>query len=627
MLTINDLTYRIAGRTLLDQATVSIPKGHKVALVGRNGTGKSTLFKLIAGELHPDGGEITWPSTMRMGMVRQEVPAGATSLLDTVMAADTERTSLMAEAETATDPDRIAEIYTRLADIEAHTAEARAAQILSGLGFDAAAQQRPCSDFSGGWRMRVALAGVLFTQPDLLLLDEPTNHLDLEATVWLEAYLKNYPHTILLISHDRELLNKVPTTTIHLDQQKLTSYAGGYDQFVRVRAAKMENLKAQSVKQEAQRKHMQDFVDRFRAKASKAKQAQSRLKALEKLGPAITVLEDQRTRFDFPSPEPMPPPLINMDEVTVGYGDKPILRNLNLRIDPEDRIALLGANGNGKSTLVKLLAGRLEAMGGEMRRSSKLKVGYFAQHQAEELTMTWTPIQQMQAAMKNATEQMVRNHLGRFGFPKLKAETQIKDLSGGEKARLLFSLMSREAPSILLLDEPTNHLDIDSREALVEAINGYQGAVILISHDPHLVELTADRLWLVANGTCKSYDGDLDEYRALLMDQRRAESGGRDSGGGGNRDRKGGRRAAAETRQQLAPLRRKVEDAEKRLAQLNAKKAKLDVKLADPALYQGPADAVTQLQMEMGQVQKTLDTVEEEWLAASEALEQATSAD
>ncbi|EGY01752.1 ABC transporter, ATP-binding protein [Nitrospirillum viridazoti Y2] len=626
MLTITDLTYRIAGRTLLDQASVVVPRGHKVALVGRNGTGKSTLFKLIAGELHPDGGEISLPSGMRMGMVRQEVPAGATSLLDTVMAADTERTALLAEAETATDPARIAEVHTRLADIGAHSAEARAAQILSGLGFDAAAQQRACADFSGGWRMRVALAGVLFTQPDLLLLDEPTNHLDLEATVWLESYLKNYPHTILLISHDRELLNKVPTTTIHLDQQKLTSYSGGYDQFVTVRAAKLENLKAQSAKQEAQRKHMQDFVDRFRAKASKAKQAQSRLKALEKLGPAITVLEEHRTRFDFPSPEELSPPLINMDGAVVGYGDKAILRNLNLRIDPEDRIALLGANGNGKSTLVKMLAGRLAPMGGEVRRSSKLKVGYFAQHQAEELNLAWTPVQQTQAAMKGTTEQQVRNHLGRFGFPQVKADTLIRDLSGGEKARLLFALMSREAPGILLLDEPTNHLDIDSREALVEAINGYQGAVILISHDPHLVELTADRLWLVADGTCKPYDGDLDEYRAWLLDQRRSDSASRDVTPAAGRDRKEERRAAAELRQQLAPLRRKVEDAEKRMGQLGTKKAKLDEKLADPALYQGPKEAVTKLQIELGQVQKDLDAAEEAWLTLSEQLEEAMAA-
>lgn len=625
MLQITDLTFRIAGRVLLDRASVTVPAGHRVALVGRNGTGKSTLLKLIAGELHQDEGSINLPPGLKMGWVRQEVPAGATSLIDTVLAADQERTSLLAEAETATDPARIGEIHARLADIGAHAAESRAARILHGLGFDAEAQRRPCSDFSGGWRMRVALAGVLFAEPDLLLLDEPTNHLDLEATLWLEDYLRAYPHTVMIVSHDRELLNKVPTTIIHLDQLKLTSYSGNYDQFVRQRAAKLEQMKSAAVKQEAQRKHLQSFVDRFRAKASKAKQAQSRVKALERLGPRIEVIEDSATSFNFPSPEELAPPLISVDDVTIGYDGKAVLRKLNLRIDADDRIALLGANGNGKSTLVKLLAGRLAPMAGEFRRSSKLKVGYFAQHQADELNLAWTPIQQMASVMPpNTHETAVRAHLGRFGLAQQKAETKIGSLSGGEKAKLLLAMMTRDAPHILMLDEPTNHLDIDSREALVEALNGYEGAVIVISHDPHLIELTADRLWLVADGTAKPFDGDLEEYKRLLLDKARAESRAKDQGeppARGREARKDERRAAAEVRAQLAPLKKKVEAVEKQMAAVTKKKAAIEARMADPAFYQGAKADVAAAQKELGTLGRDLEELELQWLELSEALE------
>ena len=624
MLHINDLTFRYGGRVLFDQATAVVPKGHRVALVGRNGCGKSTLLKLIAGTLHPDGGSITLPAGMKLGMVAQEVPAGATSLIDTVLAADIERTALLAEAETASDPHRIAEIHTRLADIEAHTATARAAQILSGLGFDAEAQLRPCSDFSGGWRMRVALAGVLFARPDLLLLDEPTNHLDLEATIWLENYLRNYPHTILLVSHDRDLLNAVPTTTIHVDQGKLVTYGGNYDRFVATRRANIERMQAQNAKLEAQRKHIQSYIDRFRYKASKARQAQSRIKALERMEPIVDIAEDEAAvSFDFPSPEGLSPPLIALDDVTVGYGDKAILKRLNLRIDMDDRIALLGANGNGKSTLVKLLAGRLQAMGGEMRRSGKLKIGYFAQHQTEELDLALTPVQQMQRVMPTVLEEKVRAHLGRFGFPQQKAETKISSLSGGEKARLLFAMMSREAPHVLMLDEPTNHLDLDSREALIQAINAFEGAVILISHDPHLIELTADRLWLVANGTCQAYDGDMDDYRRLLLERARAERS--EAKGDGGPSRKDQRRASAEARAAIAPLKKKATDAEALVGKLSAEKAKIEAKLADPKLYEGPADALRKLQIDLGAVEKKLAAAEETWLEALEAYEAAAA--
>ncbi|MCW2245782.1 ATP-binding cassette subfamily F protein 3 [Azospirillum fermentarium] len=624
MLHINNLTFRFGGRVLFDQATAVVPRGHRVALVGRNGAGKSTLLKLIAGHYAPDGGSISIPATARMGMVAQEAPSGPTTLIDAVLAADTERTALLAEAETVTDPMRIAEVHTRLADIEAHSAPARAAQILSGLGFSAEAQTRPCSDFSGGWRMRVALAGVLFARPDLLLLDEPTNHLDLEATLWLESYLRGYPHTILLVSHDRDLLNSVPTTTIHVDQGKLVTYGGNYDQFVATRRANIERTQAMATKQAAERKRIQDFIDRFRAKATKARQAQSRMKLLEKMEPIAAIEEESAIAFNFPSPEPLNPPLIALENATVGYDGKPILRRLNLRIDMEDRIALLGANGNGKSTLVKLLAGRLATMDGEMRKSGKIKVGYFAQHQAEELDLSVTPVTQVQRTMPQAPEEKVRAHLGRFGFPQAKADTVIGSLSGGEKARLLFALMSREAPHILMLDEPTNHLDIDSREALVQAINAYDGAVILISHDPHLVELTADRLWLVDGGTCQPFDGDLEDYKKLLLDKargERADARGADAGP----SRKDQRRASAEARAALAPLKRTVTDAEKRVTKLSGDKAKIEAKLADPALYTGPADALTKLQIELGSVQKKLAEAEDAWLTAADAYEAAAA--
>jgi ATP-binding cassette, subfamily F, member 3 len=635
MLDIHDLTFRYGGRTIFDQASVVISGGHRVALVGRNGTGKTTLLKLIAGDLAPDGGSISLPAGQRIGRVAQEAPAGEASLLETVLAADVERTRLLAEAETAEDPSRIAEVHARLVDIQAHSAPARAAQILAGLGFDAQAQQRPTRDFSGGWRMRVALAAVLFSEPDLLLLDEPTNHLDLEATIWLENYLRSYPHTILLVSHDRELLNKVPTTTVHLEGGKLVSYAGGYDQFERTRRANRDRLAAQAAKQETQRRHMQAFIDRFRYKASKARQAQSRIKALERMEP-VMLLEDEATiRFDFPSPAPLPPPLIQLEGVEVGYDDRPVLRRLDLRIDQDDRIALLGANGNGKSTLVKLLSGRLAPMAGEIRRPGKLKIGYFAQHQAEELDLGLTALAQAQRWMPKETEQKVRAHLGRFGFPQERAETRISDLSGGEKARLLFALTTRDAPHVLMLDEPTNHLDLDSRQALVEALNAFEGAVILISHDPHLIELTADRLWLVDAGACRPYDGDLDDYRRLLLERARADRSGVRDGAGGAEDgdransattRKDQRRAAAELRSQLAPLRRQAADAEKLIAGLTGKRTEIEAKLADPALYAGPAEKVTRLQIELGEVEKKLAAAEETWLEVHERLEAAQAA-
>jgi len=626
MLHINDLTFRFGGRMLFDQATVVVPRGHKVALIGRNGTGKTTLLKLLAGELHPDGGSVSIGAGCRLGRLSQDAPEGPQSLLDTVLAFDAERASLLAESETAHDPHRIAEIHTRLADIQAHSAPARAAGILAGLGFDAAAQGRPVGEFSGGWKMRVALAGILFSAPDLLLLDEPTNHLDLEATIWLEGYLKSYPHTILLVSHDRALLNSVPTKTIHIDQGKLVSYAGGYDQFERTRRANLERLVALQSRQQAQRDHLQSFIDRFRAKATKARQAQSRIKALERMEPIVGIVEENTPVFDFPSPEGLAPPLINLENVSAGYDGRAVLSRINLRIDIDDRIALLGANGNGKSTLIKLLAGRLKPMAGEVRRSGKLRVGYFSQDQADELDMSLTPIQQMQRLMPTVTEDKVRGHLARFGLARDRAENLTAKLSGGEKARLLFALMTRDAPHVLMLDEPTNHLDIDSRSALIQAINGFEGAVILISHDPHLIELTADRLWLVEGGTCTSYDDDLDAYRALLLEKARTAGRG-DSGASqaGQPTKKGQRKAAAEIRAALAPLRRQAAEGEKLVNKLTAEAARLEARLADPAIYSGPAAEVAKLQIELGELRKRLAAAEDDWLEALEALEAAAA--
>ena len=632
MLSIENLTYRIAGRVLLEGASLSLPAGHHAGLVGRNGTGKSTLLKLIAGELHADSGDIGLPNGTRLGMVAQEAPDGPESLIDTVLKADKERTALLAEAEHATDPHRIADIHTRLADIEAHRAPARAAAVLDGLGFDAAQQLRPCRDFSGGWRMRVALAAVLFSEPDLLLLDEPTNHLDLEATLWLEDFLKKYPRTVLLVSHDRDLLNKVVDKIVHLEMRKLTVYAGGYDTFEKTRALKIANIAAAQKKQEAQRKHMQAFIDRFRYKASKARQAQSRIKMLARMEPIVSVVEEHTVEFDFPNPESLAPPIVALDHAEAGYEPgKPVLRNLNLRLDMDDRVALLGANGNGKSTLAKLLAGRLKPMAGTLRKSGKLRVGYFAQHQTDELDVEATPLQIMDRLAPMTTPEKRRAHLGHFGFAQDKALTTVGALSGGEKARLLFALMSRESPHVLLLDEPTNHLDVDSRQALVQAINSFEGAVVLISHDPHLIELCVDRLWLVAGGTVKPFDGDLDDYRKLLLSERRARDSGAGKSASGDGEpediahtaagRKEQRRAAAEQRAAVAHLRKAAVEAEKRLEKLQQQKAAIEARLADPEVYNGPTAKLLELQLRYGDLKRAIATAEDVWLESQTALE------
>ena len=631
MLHINDLVFRIAGRPLFERATVAISDGHRVGLVGRNGTGKSTLLRLIRGDAVIDGGSITVRASARVGEVAQDAPGGARSVLDTVLEADRERASLLAEAETATDPHRVAEIHTRLADIGAHAAPARAAAILSGLGFDHAAQGRACDTFSGGWRMRVALAQALFAEPDLLLLDEPSNHLDIEARLWLADYLRTYRHTLLLVSHDRELLNAVCNQIVHIDQGKLVAYAGNYDRFERTRRERAERQAALQTRQLAERRRIQAFVDRFRAKATKARQAQSRIKLLEKMEPIVPVAEEAPVEFAFPSPDKLAPPLITMDRAAVGYvADQPVLRKLELRIDMDDRIALLGQNGNGKSTFIRLVADRLKPMDGTVRKSGKLRVGYFSQQQEEELDLDGTPFEHMRRLMPDAAPTKVRAQLGRFMFSGPRADQAVRSLSGGEKTRLLFALMTRDAPHILLLDEPTNHLDMDSRTALVEALNEYEGAVILVSHDAHLVRLVADRLWLVADGTCAPFEGDLDDYERQLLSERggRAANGSADDDANGTgENRKAQRRQAAEKRQKLTPLRKAVERAEKELGALTARHAALQARLNDPTLYNGNQDAVAELQIELGDIARRIAAAEEAWLDSQHALEQAQDAD
>jgi ATP-binding cassette subfamily F protein 3 len=628
MLHINDLTYLIEGRVLLDHATAAIPKGHKVGLIGRNGTGKSTLLKLIAGEIPGEDSGISIPKAARLGMMAQEAPSGPDRLIDYVLAADEERAALLSEAETARDPHRIAEIQTRLSDIDAHGAPARAATILAGLGFDEAAQQRTCAEYSGGWRMRVALAAILFSQPDILLLDEPTNYLDLEGTVWLESYLKSYPHTVIIVSHDRDLLNRAVNGILHLENCKLTYYTGTYDQFEKERRAKLEQQMAYKKKQEAQRRHMESFVERFRAKASKARQAQSRLKALAKLEPIADIVEDRVKPFHFPAPErPLASPIIRLEHASVGYEPgKPILRDLDLRIDQDDRIALLGANGNGKSTFAKLLSDRLRVEAGHCYKSKKLRVAYIAQHQLDELKPKMSPYDHFRELMPDATQAQVRARAGFYGFGAEKADTLVENLSGGEKTRLLFAVATFDKPHLLILDEPTNHLDIDSREALVMAVNEYEGAVILISHDPHLVETCADRLWIVAEGGVSRWEEDIEAYKRWLLDRNR-RSGARknnvDEEAAAIVAKKDARRIAAQARAELSPLKKKIAAAEKEMARLQKGVEKMEAALADPTLHQQNPNKASQIAKLRADTLATISKLEEDWLAASEAYDTA----
>jgi ATP-binding cassette, subfamily F, member 3 len=624
LLVISGAAIRLGGRTILNGADLTVDQGRRIGLVGRNGAGKSTLLRAIAGEMPLDGGDIRLAARARIATVAQEAPAGDGTLLDTVLQGDPERLGLLAEADTA-EPHRLDEIHERLRVIGADAAPARAAAIFAGLGFDEAAQQRPVEEFSGGWRMRVALATALFAAPDLLLLDEPTNHLDLEASLWLEQWLARFPGAALLVSHDRGLLDRAVQAIAFLDRGRITVTPGGFDEFVRIRTERALQQVREAERITAERAHIQSFIDRFRYKASKARQAQSRIKALARLPQIETVIDDAPTRFDFPEPARIAPPIVALERVAVGYDGKAVLSHVSLAIDMDDRVALLGANGNGKSTLAKLLADRLVPLAGEIRRGPKLRVGYFAQHQTDELVESENPIDHMTRALPRASPPQVRVQLARFGLDADRAETPVANLSGGEKARLLLSLATREAPQLLILDEPTNHLDIDAREALVKALADFQGAVLLITHDPHLVELIADRLWLVADGTVRPFDGDLDDYRALLAERARSVAKSDTANRRGSGHLTQDRRERADARAALAPLRKQARDAEARLARLTAERAAIERTLADPALYVSTRKTeIAAANARLAAINKLATAAEADWLAAAEALEAAT---
>ncbi|MDE1905748.1 MAG: ABC-F family ATP-binding cassette domain-containing protein [Rhodospirillales bacterium] len=617
VLRLEDLSYSIAGRPLLDHAALLLDEGRRVGLIGRNGAGKSTLLKLIAGAIKPDGGRIMLGNRVRLGYVAQEAPGGSLTPLDVVLAADVERAELLEAAEHAETPaEKLAEIHDRLLAISAESAPSRAAAILAGLGFNEEWQARPMSSYSGGWRMRVALAAVLFSEPDLLLLDEPTNHLDLEATLWLETYLQKFPGAILLVSHDRQLLDKAVEAIVHLDGGKLTMTPGGFAEFVRIKTERALQQARAAEKIAAQRAHMQSFVDRFRAKATKARQAQSRLKALEKLPQIEAVVEAHATHFSFPSPSELPPPMLQLEGVEIGYDGKPVLGGVSLRIDMEDRIALLGQNGNGKSTLAKLLAGRLSAMRGREFRVKGLRVGYFAQHQEDDLVLTDTPYEHLARALPQALPAQVRAQAARFGLDADRVNTPVGQMSGGEKARLLLALATRDAPHLLILDEPTNHLDIDARDALIKALTDFEGAVVLISHDPYLVELAADRLVLVANGKATPFEGDLAAYAASMSERAAPAAGAKPQ------DKKNDKTARAEARARLAPLQKAAKAAEAVLNKLTAEKQTLEAKLADAGMYAAAKAAeLNKVTLRLGALKNEIETAEGAWLEAAEALE------
>jgi len=622
MLNITGITVRLGGRTIIDEATAALPPRGRIGLIGRNGAGKSTLVRVVAGLLEADSGVVAMPRGSRLGYIAQEAPGGDATPIETVLAADSERAALIAEGEACHDAHRVADIHDRLFAIDAHTAPARAARILAGLGFDEAAQHRPLESFSGGWRMRVALAALLFSQPDLLLLDEPSNHLDLEAVLWLEDFLRSYPATILLVSHERDFLNNVVDHILHLSGGKLTLYPGGYDAFERQRAERQAQIASARSKQLAVRERLADYIARNSARASTAKQAQSRAKALARMQPIAEMIDDPSLSFEFPNPDALRPPLVTLDLAAVGYGETPVLQRLNLRLDPDDRVALLGRNGNGKTTLARLLAAQLAPMAGTMKASGKMRVGYFTQYQVEELDRSETPLAHMARMMKDASPAAVRAQLGRFGFSGAKATTEVGKLSGGERARLALALITREAPHMLILDEPTNHLDVDAREALTQALNAYSGAVVIVTHDRHMLEMTADRLVLVDGGTAREFDGSIDDYIALVLAKAPA-SGGKGAGERTGGARKDQRKAAAEARVRGQELRKRSRQAELDLEKLTAQRNAIDQAMFDPGSAQAPLAklTMTELMKRRAELETRIGLAEAAWLEASEALE------
>ncbi len=627
MLKVTNFSLRVAGRLLIENASFSVPSGAKVGFVGLNGSGKTSLFRAISGELTPESGGIEIAKGLTLGQVAQEVDISNAPLIDIVLSADKERAELLSEAEIAGDPMRIAEIQTRLADIDAHAAPARAAAILSGLGFNHSQQSLPVNSFSGGWRMRVALAAVLFSRPDILLLDEPTNYLDLEGVLWLETYVARYPGTAIVISHDRDLLNKVADTILHLGHRKITVYRGNYDGFERARAETLDLARKSAVKVEAQRKHMSAFVDRFRYKASKARQAQSRLKALERLAPPALAGQEASAGISFPAPKKQcASPIIRMESGNVGYEPgKPVLSELDFTIDADDRIALLGANGNGKSTLAKLIAGQLSAETGTLTRARNLSTAMFAQHQIEALDGKRTALDHVIALMPRENETKQRARVAQMGLGREKMTTAVDDLSGGEKARLMLGLATFEGPGLLILDEPTNHLDIDSRRSLIDALNDYQGAVILISHDRHLLEATVDRLWIVRNGTVSRHDGDLDSYRREILAPVKRALGPSTATADTRTSQAKKRKQAAQLRQQLAPMASEIKTLEQEIARLSATIERAERDLAKPGLFENDPQRGANLSQTRTAIIKQKAQAEEKWLALSASYEAALS--
>ena len=615
MIDLNDITIRICGKTLLENASAHIPDNKKVGLIGHNGCGKSTLFRAVLNEQSIETGSISYPSNSRIAYMRQEINDTNVSPLNYLLSADKERTELLERLQTAPET-QLAEIYERLNAIEADTAEARACQILKGLGFKDTDFHRPLSEFSGGWRMRVALAATLFQPSDILLLDEPTNHLDLESSLWLLNFLQKYRGTLLLISHDKNFLNNLCNMIVHFESHKLNTYTGNYDDFQRLRAVQMELQNKLLEKQEAKRVHLQSFVNRFRYKATKAKQAQSRLKMLEKLTMNVTAYENISTHFEFPTPIELASPIFKVEGGAVGYEEnKPVLTKLNLQIDKDDRIAMLGANGNGKSTLAKLIDSKLPLMDGKIEQSKKINIGYFAQHQMEELPFGLTPTAYMSTLMPDANETKVRAHLAAFGLEGQKAITRIEQLSGGEKARLLFAVITHSNPNLLILDEPTNHLDIDAREALVDALNSYTGAVVLITHDLNLIEMVADRLWLVANGTCKPYLEDIENYQKMLLDTQKTPQTKKEEKTTITPKEK--RQQQAAKLQALQPIKKQIKLLEGKMQKTNERVATIEQMFMQNLNPQQMVD----LQKELSLLNKELQNDENLWLELNEKLE------
>ena len=611
MIDINDITVRIGQRVLLDSASVHIGDAQKVGIVGLNGCGKSTLFKVLRYELETESGSLSFPNRARIVSVAQELTDTTSSVLDYVLSQDSELTSLKKALETATDIER-PEILERWHLLDCDAAPSRAARILHGLGFSESDFVRPVGEFSGGWRMRLHLAAALFQPSTVLLLDEPTNHLDLESAIWLLNHLKKYTGTLLLISHDRFVLNELCDHIIHFDRQKLTLYTGNYDTFQKTYASQIDLLSKQIAKQAQKREHLQSFIDRFRYKATKARQAQSRLKQLAKMAELPDLPSKSESHFTFPKPVHLSPPLLTLDNVTVGYDDRPVLKKLSFSIGPQDRIALIGENGNGKSTLAKLLVGRLREMDGTIRRSSQLQVGYFAQHQTEELPLSLTPLLLMSRLLPSATETKLRTHLAHFGLIGERALTRIEYLSGGEKARLLFACMTINEPALLILDEPTNHLDIQGREALIDALNAYQGGVIMIAHDLNFLELTAEQLWLVKDGTCRVFDGDLEDYRKRLLEPENKQKTTEKSTITQPKMPMRKVHASAEVRQTKA----KMGLLEKELETLTAQKEAIEQSFMQPLT----AIQIRKASDELRQLEIKISDIEEKWLALSDKI-------